>query len=249
MATRSRIRRRIDLGRLRAAVSGPNVDTRTWISMARVDDDEDAIRWDDALGWIADVTMAGGSLDQEGPIACRVTGPFVGNAKGSNEPVTRGQLVLVTLPEGDLNAAPVIVGALFTPDLPVPSSVNGIAVDEDVALATHILVTEHDVQQQVGQKWRTSATSRATLEAPEVRLATEDAAQSFVLGNDQATALKDAFDAIGSFAQSLATATGAPPNAALTVASVLLAYNVLAPKLVAAKTAIDNALSTKIKGS
>ncbi len=85
-----------------------------------------------------------------------------------------------------------------------------------------------------------------------MRLASEDADQAFVKGNDQADALKALVDALDAFAQALATATPAAPNGALTVASVALAYTTpvtgLAVKLAQAKTAIDNALSTKIKG-
>lgn len=253
MSRRSRIRRVPDLGRLREAMSGPGADPRSWVVLARVDDDDDAIRWDTGTGWVADVTFVFGDLAGEGPVACRVASIFGGDGVGSFQPVQRGAEVLVLLPGGDPNTAPMIVGVGFNPeDLPVPETVNGQTIDEDFALANHILVTEHSVQQEVGPRWRTEATERATLAAPEVRLADEDAGQAFVRGNAQADALKDLVDALDAFAQALATAPPAVPNGALTVASVAVAYanplTGLAVKLTRAKTAIDNALSTKIKG-
>lgn len=81
----------------------------------------------------------------------------------------------------------------------------------------------------------------------------EGADQRIPLGDDQVTALKDLADALDAFASALATATPAPPNSALTVADVLLAYSggppgtTLAPKLVQVKTDLDAALSDLAK--
>lgn len=72
----------------------------------------------------------------------------------------------------------------------------------------------------------------------------EGATQKIPLGDDYTTALKNALDAIDSMLQTLSTATPAPPNAALTVAAVLAAYNVMHPLIVQAKTDLENALST-----
>lgn len=236
---RSRIRRRFDMRRLALAITAPGIDTRTWLEKARIDDDDDAVRWDDALGWIADVTIQGGALDQEGPIACRICTSFTGNTKGLVEPVTRGQLVMVLLPEGRPDVQPTIVGALYTPDLPAPTSVNGIDIDEDVAKTTHILVTEHDMQQEVGEKWRTSATSRATLEAPEIRLADEDAAQAAVRGTDQ----KDAF---GDFLTSFDTWAGLVQSGIIAAGGTLVNTTILSAVL-QLRTKLSDALSTKVK--
>jgi hypothetical protein len=75
----------------------------------------------------------------------------------------------------------------------------------------------------------------------------ENADQRIPLGDDQVAALKGAIDAIDAFASALATATPAPPNGALTVASVLAAYQTpgtgLQGKLMQAKTDLDAALS------
>lgn len=78
----------------------------------------------------------------------------------------------------------------------------------------------------------------------------KNADQQIPLGNDQLDALKAVLDAIDTFASALAHATPAAPNAALTVASVLAAYNVgppaggLAAAIVQAKTDLENALSS-----
>lgn len=185
-----------DVSRLRQALAGPNMDTRTWVAMARVDDDDDAIRWDDHLGFVVDVTIQGGPLDQTGPIACRFGNPFVANAGQRSDPPTKGMLVVIMLSEGNPNVACTVIGCLPTPDFAVPTSVNGQTIDEVFAEANHFLVTQHSVQQEVGEKWRTSATSRATLAAPEVRLVSEDAVQPFVRGTDYADALGRFLDAL-----------------------------------------------------
>lgn len=245
-AARSRIRQHLDMRRLGLAVSYPGIDPRSWVSFGRVDDDDDAVRWDAERGWIVDVTMLGGGIDGEGPIACRVTGSFVSDGGARVEPVTRKQLVLVAIPEGSLNVNPTIVGVISTPDLPPPASVNGQDIDEDFAKANHVLVTPHSVQQEVGERWRTSATSRATLEAPEVRLADEDADQSFVRGNDQLDALGDVLDALDAYlnsVQSIMTATPFPKP------GLSVAYTAWQASLQAARASLQNALSTKIKGS
>lgn len=72
----------------------------------------------------------------------------------------------------------------------------------------------------------------------------EGATQKIPLGDDQLSALKNALDAIDAMLQTLSVATPAPPNAALTVAAVLAAYNVMHPLIVQAKTDLENALST-----
>lgn len=248
MSSRSRIRTRIDVGRLREAISGPGMDPRSWALLARVDDVEDAIRLEQGLGWIVDVTVTGGQLDGEGPIPCRVAWSYAGEDAGRSEPVERGTQVLVVLPDGDANGTPVIVGVLSTPDKPPPASINGDEVSEQYALSTHYLRTPHNVEQEVGSVWRVSAQTDAKLTAQNVALADDAPTQSYVRGDDQVDALKALIDALDAFSSALATAIPAPPNGALTVASVAAAYAVLGPQLATAKTSLEAALSTRIKG-
>jgi uncharacterized protein involved in type VI secretion and phage assembly len=261
MSKRSRVRRVPDLGRLREAMSGPGADPRSWVVLARVDDDEDGVRWETGIGWIVDVTFTFGDLAGEGPVACRVAAAFGGDREGTFAPVRAGAEVMVLLPGGDPMTAPLIVGVAFnTQDVRVPTTVNGQDIDEDFAQANHILVTTASVQQQVGEVWRTSATDRATLEAPEVRLANEDADQSFVRGEDAADAADALADATDDFGQQVLTAftnlvPAGPPvtpvtqvQAAAAVTTITTAYAQLAAAVARFKSARNTYLSSKIKG-
>ena len=82
--------RSIDYSRIAAGVAGPGVDTRTWITLARVDADPDATVWDDDLGWLVDVTMVGGPLDGDGPVLCRVASGGQGVGVGAHAPPRQG---------------------------------------------------------------------------------------------------------------------------------------------------------------
>lgn len=248
MTVRSRIRTRFDSGRLRELIRGPGADTRTWLFYGRVDDDDDAVRWEDGIGWVVDVTVVGGPLDGEGPVPCRVGWPYAGDGAGSSSPIERGVLVACLLPEADLNGTPVIVATVSTTERPVPTSVNGETIDGAFSKETHWLVSPHNVEVEVGSTARVSASDTWKLLAQNVVLADDNAGQSYVRGDDQLDALDNLIDALDAFAQTLATATPAPPNGALTVASVALAYASLAPALIAAKTALQSALSSRIRG-
>jgi len=248
MATRSRIRTRFDAGRLREVVSAPGIDQRSWVFLARVDDDPDAIRWETDYGWIADVTITGSQLDGEGPIPCRVSFSYAGDGVARSEPIQRGVQVVVVMPEGDANGTPVIVGILSTPDLPPPSSVNEESVDEAFAEATHFLRTTHNVDEEIGQTWRVKAEASTRLLAPTVYLAEDNAAQAFVRGNDQLSALGTLLDALDDFATALATPPGAPPNAAVTVAVASAAALALATSIASVRASLQGALSSRILG-
>lgn len=173
--TESRVRRTIDYGRLGEATSHPGADPRAWVLYARVDDDDDAITFDDAvdgdgLGWLVDVTFQGGALDQEGPIPCLVASSFSRADNARLEPVTRGCLVTVLLVEGDPNGAPTIIGSVPTGDCKVPATVNGDDIDEAFALVNHILVTPHSVDEQIGGTLRRVASGDLTLRTESVGL-------------------------------------------------------------------------------
>lgn len=253
MGTSSRIRRTVDFGRIREGMRGPGSDTRTWLALARVDDDDDAISYDRAppdgegLGWIVDVTFQGGELDQEGPIPCRVSAAFAGDGQTRQEPVERGCEVLVLIPEGNSNASPTIIGQIHNGgDCRVPAEVNGVQIDEDYSKATHILVTPLAVDQQVAGTRRIKTGDTHRILGPLVELADEGAGQAFVRGDehiDDADALKTALQ---NFGNALAASTPAPPNAALTVADVITAVTALTGELAAID--FSRALSSKIKG-
>ena len=253
--TRTRTRRTPDFSRIREAVSGPGIDTRIWIAPARVDMDEDAVVWDEQLGWLADVTFTGLGLSGEGPVLCRCATDAQGNGFGRYRPPRPGCLVQVVINEGDLNAVPVIVGQLNDADCVAPTTVNGDAIverdagDGEVAAAeTHLAVFP---QEDVDEEWRAvrrTASGAHRLHGDSMELGVDGADQPFARGNDLADALDDVIGAIGAFAEAIATAAPAPPNAALTVANVLAAQELLAPAIQAFQNARANYLSTRIKG-
>lgn len=236
-----------------AAIAGPGVDTRTWVSDARVDDDDDAIRWDTERGWIVDVTLLGGGLDQEGPFGARLAVGWAGDGYGEFDPPTRGMLVSVLVCEGNPNTVVWITGRINTTDLPVPTQVNGQDIDEDFAKAHHITVSPHGLQQQFGKEVRIEAKDRATFAGSEVRLQTENADQPYVRGTTYADALGTFLDAllvvfvaIGTFA----TAVGAALPPLVVPAQTL--NTAISTQFQAALQQFKNArqqyLSTKIKG-
>lgn len=257
---RSRIRTRIDAGRLRELIRGPGADTRTWVFFARVLDTDTAVRWDAELGWLVDVTIVGGQLDGEGPVPCRVAWCYAGDGVGVSEPVERGVHVVGIMPEADLNGTPVIVGMLSTPDFPAPTTVNGEDVDADFAKATHLRKSARNFDAQFGSLWRAAATDDARLLAQAVKLADDDASQSYVRGEDFADALERFLDATDQFAQAGINAFSAldpgglpiTPVTAANARAALLAwssgYFVFLAEIEAFKQARQQYLSTRIDG-
>jgi hypothetical protein len=165
MPTSARKRRNFDMGRLREAMRGPGADTRVWLMTARVDDDPDAIVLDPELGWIVDVTVYGGPLDQEGPIPCRLGMPSAGDQATKSCPVTAGCEVLVAVSDGDANSNPIIVARMHNAGgCSFPLLVNGTPITEAYAKANEILVTELGADEQYGGDRRVTAPNQ-TLES------------------------------------------------------------------------------------
>ncbi len=170
--TRARIRKRFDLGRLRVATAGPGSDPRTWVTTARVDDDPEAISFEEDVGWVVDVTFVGGDLAEEGPVPCRVAMSFGGDGAGELEPPALGCEVIVVVSEGDPNANPVIVGYLDNGDgCGPPAEVAGFPVSELTAARTHYVASPHNLEAQYAGSWRVQGEQGATLIAPVVTIA------------------------------------------------------------------------------
>ena len=252
MGTSQRIRRRFDRGRLGQLAEQPGIDPRSWIVLGRVDDDDDAIRWtgtdgeDGPLGWIVDVTIGdGGDLDQESEIPCRLGAAYAREGELRSDPPARGCLVLVAMPCGNLNTEPTIIGELPTDGCAVPGTVNGTDIDEAYALATHILVTTLDVDEQIDgdRRVKTGGTNRVL--GPTLELADEGATQSFVKGDDQQQALDTFLTALDTWITSVESImTAAPfPKPGLTGPKSALSLAISA-----LKNDLSAALSTKIKG-
>lgn len=229
------------MNRLREGLSAPGADPRSWVLVARVDDADDAIRWDAALGWLVDVTITGGELDGEGPIACRVLSPFGAPGQGSFCPVARAQPVALVVPEGNPNIGPLIVGTLpALDDAEVPTSVVGESIDDALAKASFLIRSSADFLAEYGDLWHVKASDTATLEAPNVRLADPAADQAFVRGDDQKQAFDTFLVALNLWATQVAAGipTNTPPASQ--------------PQFVEAITQLGTdlgaALSSKIKG-
>lgn len=233
------VRRRIDMQRLRDATRGPGADTRTWVALGVVDDDDDAIRWETPWGWIVDVTIQGGPLDQE-TIPCRVPLPFAGDARTQSAPIARGVEVLLLLPEGDPNAMPIAWGMLHNERAPVPDTVNGDDLDEALATSTHVLVTPHAVAEQIEGTRTVKTGDTHQILGPKIELADAGAAQSYVRGDDQKSALDD-------FLTSFSTWTGAVKVAITSLGGALdnTAIDLAVTQL---RNGLSGALSSKIKG-
>jgi len=190
----------VDFSRLREAVAGPGIDPRTWVLTARIDDDPDAMVWDDKLGWLVDVTPVTGQLaGSTMPLACRVATAAQGPDIGMHHPPRLGGLVLVVIPSGDPNEDSIIIGQLHDVDDGAPARVNGDTIDEDFARQTHIAALPDE---DVDQEWR-----HARITASDAMvLGTADADQAMVRGDDLADALSDLADALSQFAVAIAVA-------------------------------------------
>ena len=222
-------------------MAGPGSDPRSWTARAIVDDDEDAIRWEDGAGWFADVTITGGPLDGEGPIPCQVASVYGAPGFGSFCPVSRGQCVAVVIIEGDLNQIPIIVGCLFTEQSPAPTEVNGDAIDEEKMLADLVLVTDKGRDEQIGGRSRTKVEGEFILASEEkLTLGAEGASQSFVKGDQQKDAINSFLTSLTLWSTQVATGISSmtPPASQ---PDFLTAITQL-------KADLASALSSKIKG-
>lgn len=245
MTTRKR-KPKLDVNRLREAISGPGADPRSWVAIARVDDEPDARRYEPAYGWIVDVTMQSGPLAGEGPVPCRVVSLFGGAGFGASCPVALGAEVLVLMPDGDPNVQPVVVGYFSNPGEPLPSTVNGQSANEAFAEATAFAKTDASVSLEVGPTLRASATSKASVEAPTVALADEAATQPFVRGTDLQTALANLSSALNTYATALVPP--GPPATPVTAAQTGPAATALIAALTTFTNAVAASLSTRIVG-
>lgn len=246
MTTRSRIRRVLDFGRLREALAAPGADPRTWLALGRISTETDAVVWVADVGWVADVVITSGELSQEVVVECRFPEP-IGGPSGDGgilaNPVRIGAEVLVGLPDGNANVAPMILGYLHNPDnQQAPSQVNDQDIDTDFAKEHHILVTDKRVEVQVGSTLRVTAEEEASLLAQNVVLADGEADQSYVRGDDQKDALDsflDSFDIWVDLVKVSIDSCG--PATPLVNTTILAATQTL-------RTQLAQALSSRIKG-
>jgi len=240
MATRSRIRKQIDFGRLREAMAGPRADSRSWNAIARVDDTPDAVQFIPGFGWVADVTFVSGEIAGEGPIPCRVLSYFGRPDEATVAPVALGAEVVVMVTDGDINVQPVILGYLHNPtDSPIPTVVNGVTVSEAYAAGNVVARSASGLNAELGPVVRVSATSQLSVEGPQIRLADDTAAQSFVRGQDLQTALNNLTTALSVSGAFVSILPAANP---ITVSPVL------ATAISNFATALAASLSVRVRG-
>lgn len=248
------VRRRINTKLLGQAGAAPGNDPRTWIAIARVDDDPDAIRFrdqeDGPVGWVVDVTFQGGPLDQEGPIPCRLGSSFTGNDALRSEPIARDCLVVVMIP-GNPNDECTIACQLPTVGCEPPSEVNGTELNEEYALVNHVLVTPHGVDEQIGGDRRIKTDGTHRILGPSIELADEGAGASYVRGEDLESAINAFADALNTLAIATSagftaiTPAGGGPAIGTTFATALTQFQA---SLAQFKAAANTYKSTRIKG-
>lgn len=236
--TRYRTRTRVDMSRVALGLKMPGIDTRTWIALARVDEDPDATVWDPELGWLVDVTIVGGPLDGDGPVLCRMASSGAATGKGRYDPPHQGCLVFVAIPGGDTNADCVILGQLNDTDCKAPSAINGSAITEAFAARTHVLAFPgEDFDAQFDN---VRITGQMVLGVP-------DADQSYTRGEDLADALDELVDALADFLDQAPSPPGAFGSVSAPTFSA--AAVVLKAAIAQFKTARNQYLSTRIKGT
>jgi hypothetical protein len=219
-----------DVARLGLAVSFPGIDPRTWASAARVDNDPEALRWDDTCGWIADVGFYGGALDGDSESPCRVwSGGPPGSGFGEYIPLEPNCEVLVVIPEGDPEANPVVVGMLTNESTcAAPKTINELPIDGELRTSSAERVSPFDTEikrspyhrrEEYAQDRHVQARNQILEAAEQVKLALRDADQSFVRGERFVEVLTAWIDAVSAFVK----ADGAAD------AKIYAAVNLLAP--------------------
>lgn len=130
MAARKRYRSikqpRADAERISMAVSRPGIDPRTWVSMGRTEQGDDAYWFDSKRGWIVDVQLYGGGAHAT-TVPCRALSQWPGlDGYGEYRPPGNDEEVLVVLPGGDPEEDPIVVGVVGNEDgSGAPTSVCG----------------------------------------------------------------------------------------------------------------------------
>ena len=219
----------------------PGIDPRSWLSLARIDEGEDARVWDAELGWLVDVTFRGGALDGEGPVLCRVAGT-TGPEFGAFFPPRADALVVVAVPGGDPNNDCVVLGELNDTETVPPSEVNGTTIDEAFAMQTQILVfPEQDVD---------AAYRNFRLTAERMVFGVADADQPFARGTDLADAMEALADAVETAFSDMSSLPPTPPMAGggVPVAGLTPIVQALSAAVQQFAQARDTYLSTRIVG-
>jgi hypothetical protein len=219
MPTGARRRRPFDVERLARAVSRPGIDPRTSVSAARIDGQADAVRWENEYGWVVDVRFYGSGLDQEESSARILSAGPAGDGFGEFLPPGLGSEVLVGVPDGEPETGAVVLGTLTnrSGDKP-PSQVNGFEISGEVAASipltgpvspydTEIKVSPHSRREQYAGDLVSQARSVA-LVSDVIRLGSESAEQSALLGDATNDNLSTLIGGLKAMAATFAAMTG-----------------------------------------
>lgn len=248
-------RKPLDFGRLREALAGPGADTRSWLALARVDDDAEAISYEQDYGWIADVTITTGQLTGEGPIPCRVLSAFSDDEAATYCPVARGAEVLIAITDGDLAIQPVILGYLHNPtDSPGPSGLSESHLQANVVVRTtkgldvgvanngRIVFSGDDAQIEAEHEIAVSSTNVTVTGDQDLKLlgqalalADDDASQPFMRGHELVSAL-------------IAFGNALIASGAYTSSSAVVASATLIAAVADLSASLQSAKSLRIKG-
>jgi hypothetical protein len=114
----------IDVSRLAAAVRGPGIDSRTWVSLAIVN----AVKMDSDEGVFVDVTL----MPSRRPEVARVGQEYAGPGFGLHTPLQVDDEVLVTAPDGDPDNGLVVTRRLHSAS--DPPSQEAVDNPQDVVL-------------------------------------------------------------------------------------------------------------------
>lgn len=236
MALKGRALRGIDPTRLGQAASRPGIDPRVWSCFGRVTD----VAWDAESGGIVSVDIVGGPLDGETDVVCSVAPSFAGTGAIASSPIQVGAVVVVTIPEGDLNVDPQVVGYAVGPDVTPPGTVAGQPM-ADLFASSHVLA-------DLGHEGNVELKAlRVVAEA--IRLVAAEPTQAFVRGNEFADALKTWLDATSSLATTVQTASSAASAACIGPLEPLKAFfDALTPALATWKVDIGTFKATLVPG-
>lgn len=224
----------VDVRRIGLATSYPGIDPRTWVSAGRLDDDPEALRWDEGAGWVVDVSFYGTELDGDAETPCRVltTGP-AGAGFGEYLPPVPGCELLVALADGDPESNPVVLGYLRNSETcPPPSTINGLPILPDAFASTPLTVSPYDTELKRSPYTRREEYGPLyVLEAGEIRLGGDDGLEPALLGQTSVDNMNELLQGLTEAATALSLLVGPLAPIATIGQNLLTALQALAPKI------------------
>jgi hypothetical protein len=216
-----------------------------WVCFAKVTD----VAFDAESGMLAAVDIVGGPLAGETDVPCSVCPSFGWAGMIQSAPLKVGAVVVVTIPEGDLNVDPQIVAVAIGPETKPATTVAGQSVANVFGSSFLLGAPDHEANIEL---------KAVRLVAPVIKLVEAEPTQAFVRGNDFTTALKTFLDSTDTMANTVQIASTAASSACIGPLAPLKAFfDALTPSLATWRSAISTfkatlvegqALSTKIKG-